>query len=157
MSISIISRFACTNVWFVCVFTNSICVTFTGVCFAFVNICHTKKGEKEKRMADQPFVCPVEQWRQNIDCTFTVVSISIISRFACANVRSVCVVTNSICVTFTGVCFAFVNICQKKKEKREKNGWPTLCVPVWVVEAKYWLSVFVEKKRKKREKTKNRI
>ena len=55
-----------------------------------------------------------------IDCTCTVVSISSISRFACANVRSVRVVTRSIDVTFVGVCFAFVNICQKK-EKREKN------------------------------------
>ena len=55
-----------------------------------------------------------------IDCTCTVVSISSISRFACANVWSAHVVTSSIDVTFVGVCFAFVNICQKK-EKREKN------------------------------------
>ena len=55
-----------------------------------------------------------------IDCTCTVVSISSISRFACANVRSVRVVTRSIDVTFVGVCFAFVNICQKKGKKRKE-------------------------------------
>ena len=59
-----------------------------------------------------------------IDCTCTIVSISSISRFACANVWSVCIITNSIYVTFARVCSAFVNICPKggKKEKRMKNG-----------------------------------
>ena len=119
-SISSISRFAFANVWSVCVITSSIYVTFTGVCFAFVNICLKKKGKKEKRMTDQLFVCPVEL-RQNIECTCTILSISSISRFACANVWSVCVVTNSIYVTFTGVCFACVDICQKRKKgKKEK-------------------------------------
>ena len=57
-----------------------------------------------------------------IDCTYTVASISSISRFACANVWSVRVVTKSIYMTFVGICFAFVNICQKKNaEGREKN------------------------------------
>ena len=63
-----------------------------------------------------------------IDCTCTVVSISSISRFACANVWSVRVVTKSIYVKFVGICFAFVNIGQKKnKEKREKNEKWDLC------------------------------
>ena len=57
-----------------------------------------------------------------IDSTCTVASISGISRFACANVRSVRVVTKSIYVTFVGVCLAFANICQEKYwEEREKN------------------------------------
>ena len=56
-----------------------------------------------------------------IDCTCTVASISSISRFACANVRSVLVATSGIYVAFAivGVCFAFVNICQKKEKKRK--------------------------------------
>ena len=70
-----------------------------------------------------------------IDCTCTVVSISSISRFACANVWSVRVFTSSIYVTFIGVCFAFFNICQKK-EKRIKNGiWflfrSHICTCIW--------------------------
>ena len=60
-----------------------------------------------------------------IDRTWTVASISSISRFACANVWSVRVVTISIHVTFVGVCFAFVNICQKE-EKIEKNNYRDL-------------------------------
>ena len=43
---------------------------------------------------------------------------------------------------------------KKKRKKREKIGWPTLCVPGWVVEAKYWLSVFVKKKRRKEKRLK---
>ena len=45
-----------------------------------------------------------------INFTCTVVSISSISRFACANVWSVRVLIKSIYVSFVGVCFAFVNI-----------------------------------------------
>ena len=55
-----------------------------------------------------------------INFTYTVASISSISRFACANVWSVRVLTKSIYVTFVGVCFAFVNTFQKKEKKRKE-------------------------------------
>ena len=60
-----------------------------------------------------------------IDCTFTIASISSISRFACAIVWLVWVITSSVYVIFARICFAFVNICQKKreKEKRMKMGF----------------------------------
>ena len=55
-----------------------------------------------------------------IDCTFTIASISSISRFACAIVWLVWVITSSVYVTFARICFAFVNICQKKREKEKR-------------------------------------
>ena len=47
-SISSISRFACANVWSVCVITSSIYMTFARVRFAFVNICQKIKIKREK-------------------------------------------------------------------------------------------------------------
>ena len=72
-----------------------------------------------------------------IDYTFTIASISSISRFACAIVWLVWVITSSVYVIFARICFAFVNICQKKmeKEKRMKMGFGfhsgAICVHVW--------------------------
>ena len=103
-------------------------------------------------MADQLCVCPVEQWRQNIDCTCTIVSICSISMFACANVWSVCVFTNSICVTFTGVCFAFVNICHKKKKEKKRKDWLTNSLCARLSSGGKILTVRVVKKKKRKEK-----
>ena len=54
-----------------------------------------------------------------------IASISSISRFASAHVRSACVNTSGVYVTWARVCFAFVNISQKfkklNKEKRERS------------------------------------
>ena len=58
-----------------------------------------------------------------IDCTFTIASISSISRFACAIAWLVWVITSSVYVTFARICFAFVNICQKKREKEKRMKW----------------------------------
>ena len=64
---------------------------------------------------------------ETIDSTWrcTIASISSISRFASAHVRSACVNTSGVYVTWARVCFAFVNISQKfkkwNKEKRERS------------------------------------
>ena len=55
-----------------------------------------------------------------IDCTCTVVSISSISSFACANVWSVRVFTSSIYVTFIGVRFCIRQYLSKKGKKNKK-------------------------------------
>ena len=50
MSISDISRFACTDVWSVCVITRSVYVTFVRSCFAFISICHTITKERREKV-----------------------------------------------------------------------------------------------------------
>ena len=72
-----------------------------------------------------------------INFTCTVASISIISRFACANVWSVRVLTKSIYVTFVEVCFAFVNIFQKKEKKRKELNFYSKVIHVNVCEKKW--------------------